>query len=283
MAEERLAARPRAARRDEGRASRRTQIAATTSRGAGPAVLFLHAFPLDLRHVGRAGPRRSRATHQVVRFDARGFGGTPPGDGLLTMERIADDAAALLDHLGVVAGHRLRPSMGGYAAFALVRRHPDAPEGAGAGRHAQPPPTPRRRSAPAPRRRTRCRREGPPAIADAFLQKLRRRDHAASERPEVVARVREMILGRVGRAASRTRWPAWPPAPTPAHAARDPGAHARGLREEDALTPVADSEAMSRGIPGSRLEIIPRAGHLSNLEDPAAFNRALQDFLSGLS
>ena len=49
---------------------------------------------------------------------------------------------------------------------------------------------------------------------------------------------------------------------------------------EDAITPVADSEAMARTIPGARLGVIPRAGHLSNLEQPAAFNAALQAFLS---
>ena len=61
--------------------------------GSGPAVLFLHAFPLTSR-MWDAQARALEATHQVVRFDARGFGGTPPGDGLLTMERIADDAVA---------------------------------------------------------------------------------------------------------------------------------------------------------------------------------------------
>jgi pimeloyl-ACP methyl ester carboxylesterase len=48
---------------------------------------------------------------------------------------------------------------------------------------------------------------------------------------------------------------------------------------EDALTPVADSEAIHRGLPGSRLVVIPRAGHLPALEDPAAFHAALTAFL----
>jgi len=52
---------------------------------------------------------------------------------------------------------------------------------------------------------------------------------------------------------------------------------------EDVLTPVADSEAIHKGVPGSRLEVIPRAGHLANLESPAAYNRALLSFLGGLA
>ena len=52
--------------------------------------------------------------------------------------------------------------------------------------------------------------------------------------------------------------------------------------EEDALTPPADAETLHRGIAGSRIVLIPRAGHLGNLEDPDAFNRAVLGFLGGI-
>src|SRR5688572_32542289 len=93
-------------------------------RGRGDAVLLLHAFPLGMA-MWDAQADALAARFLVVRFDARGFGGTPPGDGLLTMERIADDAIALLDHLGLSKVTVCGLSMGGYAAFALVRRHPE--------------------------------------------------------------------------------------------------------------------------------------------------------------
>jgi pimeloyl-ACP methyl ester carboxylesterase len=51
---------------------------------------------------------------------------------------------------------------------------------------------------------------------------------------------------------------------------------------EDALTPVADAEAIHRGVPVSTLEIIPRAGHLSALENPGDFNGALARFLASV-
>ena len=97
-------------------------------RGKGPAVLFFHAFPLGL-FMWDAQAEALAPTHQVIRFDARGFGGSPPGSSLLTMERIADDGAALLDHLGVGQAVVGGCSMGGYAAFAFVRRHPDRLKG----------------------------------------------------------------------------------------------------------------------------------------------------------
>lgn len=52
--------------------------------------------------------------------------------------------------------------------------------------------------------------------------------------------------------------------------------------EEDALTPVKDSRAMADAIPGAKLEVIPAAGHLSNIERPAAFTRVLRDFVASL-
>jgi 3-oxoadipate enol-lactonase len=49
--------------------------------------------------------------------------------------------------------------------------------------------------------------------------------------------------------------------------------------EQDALTRPALSREMARRIPSSRLTIIEGAGHLSNIEQPEAFNRAVLDFL----
>jgi 3-oxoadipate enol-lactonase len=50
--------------------------------------------------------------------------------------------------------------------------------------------------------------------------------------------------------------------------------------EKDVGTPVAMSEAIRKAIPGSELVVVPAASHLSNLEQPAAFNAALLSFLA---
>ena len=52
--------------------------------------------------------------------------------------------------------------------------------------------------------------------------------------------------------------------------------------DADAITPPALSEELNAMIPGSRLEIIRRASHLANLDKPAEFNRAVDDFLSAV-
>jgi 3-oxoadipate enol-lactonase len=249
------------------------------TRGAGPALLFLHAFPLGL---GMWEPQVSAfaSSHQVIRFDARGFGGSPPGDGLLTMERIADDAVGLLDHLDVSRAIVCGLSMGGYAAFALVRRHADrlkalvlADTRAGADSDAA-------RAARAAQA-DKVRKEGSASIADAVLPKLvGETTHA--QRPELVARLKETIAANPPRgiADALAGLAARADSTSTLREVRVPTLVVCGA--EDVLTPVSESEALVRGIAGSKLEVIPGAGHLSSVENPDQFNAVLRRFLTAL-
>lgn len=244
--------------------------------GRGPAVLLLHAFPFSSAMWDALAALWSPHL-TVLRFDARGFGGSPAGDGLLSMERIADDAAAVLEQAGVARAAVVGISMGGYAAFAMVRRHPHllralvlADTRAGA----DSPDTRRTRSLQA----EKVRRSGTGTLADAMVPRLVGRTTQA-ERPAVVAAVREAVLAAPARGVVDAL------AGLAARADSTPT-----LREirvptlvvcgaEDEITPPAEAEAMARGIGGSRLVAIPRAGHLSSLEDPAAFDAAVRPFL----
>lgn len=248
-------------------------------RGKGPAVLFLHAFPLGLV-MWDAQAKALEARYQVVRFDDRGFGGSPPGDGLLTMERIADDAAALLDHVGVSQAVVCGCSMGAYAAFAMVRRHADRLRGlvlADTRSGADTEEARKNRGLLA----EKVRKQGALAAADAFLPKLLG-ETTHKERPEVVARVREIILRNSpsGIADALAGLAARADSTPTLKEVRVPTLILCG--EEDVLTPPSEAEALHRGIAGSRLEIVPKAGHLANLENPEAFDRVLLDFLAGI-
>jgi 3-oxoadipate enol-lactonase len=247
-------------------------------RGQGPPLLFLHAFPLGLFMWDAAAAALER-DHTVVRFDARGFGSSPPGDGPLTMERFADDGALLLEHLGlgqaVVAGC----SMGGYAAFALVRRHPDRLRGLVLMTTRAKPDTPEGRSNRA-LLAEKVLKEGPAAAAEAFLPRLLG-ETTRRERPDLVASIRARILsnpprgianallGMGGRADS-----------TPTlREIRVPTLVVGGA--EDAFATPADVAALARGIVGARHVILPKSGHLPSLETPEALNAALREFLGG--
>ena len=91
-------------------------------KGSGPAVLFLHAYPLSLGMWD--GQEALAPRYRIVRFDARGFGGSEAGDAILTMARIADDAAVLIDRLRLGPVVLVGCSMGGYAALAFALKHP---------------------------------------------------------------------------------------------------------------------------------------------------------------
>jgi len=246
-------------------------------KGQGPAVLLLHAFPLGMA-MWDAQVAALSPLFTVVRFDCRGFGASPPGDGLLTMERIADDAAALLDYLQVPSATLCGVSMGGYAAFAFVRRHATRLRGLVLANTRPGPDGAAARTARA-EQAEQVRREGTAAIAESSLSRLLGRT-THERRPQVVARLREIILANPARGITD--------ALAGLAARADSTPTLREIRvptlvvcgEEDVLAPPAEAEAMQAAIRGSTLEIVPRAGHLAAAEDPETFNRALLAFLS---
>ncbi len=244
--------------------------------GNGPPILLLHAFPLG-KAMWDPQVRALQDTCRVVRFDARGFGGSPPGDSLLSMERIAEDGIGLLDHLRLPQAVIGGLSMGGYAAFAIWRRYPDRVRGlvlAGTRAGADSPEARKGRADLA----EKVRREGPEAAAEAFLPKLLG-DTTRRERPELVTRVREMILANSARGIcdALAGLGARADATDLLHGIRVPTLFLVG--EEDVVSSPAEMEKMHQQVAGSSFVKLPRAGHLSNLEDPPAFNAALREFL----
>ena len=98
--------------------------------GSGPPILVCHGG-LGLDHVlYRATLGRLAADHRVIWYDHRGNGrsGRPPLDSI-TIEQLADDAAALLEHLGVGPAVVLGHSYGGFVALELALRHPGSVAG----------------------------------------------------------------------------------------------------------------------------------------------------------
>jgi pimeloyl-ACP methyl ester carboxylesterase len=245
--------------------------------GEGPAVVFLHAFPLG-RFMWDGQAKAIAGSHTVLRFDDRGFGDSPPGDGLLTMEGIADDAAALMDELGLSQAVVAGCSMGGYAALAFARRHAARLRGlvlqdTRAGADSEETRAARATVA------EKVRREGPRAAADAYLEKLLG-ETTKREKPDLVRRLREAILGTsaqgivdalAGLAARADSLPFLREISVPTLVV---------CGEEDTITPVSEAEILQLGIAGSRLAVIPKAGHLSNLEEPAVYDAALRAFLA---
>ena len=246
--------------------------------GSGSPLLLIHGFPHN----------RTLWSEQVAAFslefrcitpDLRGFGESeqrPP----YSVEQYADDLAALLAHLGVGRAIVGGLSMGGYTALAMWRRH--------ASLIAALMLFDTRAEADTPEGREKrgeliavARQRGSRAVADSQIEgQLGRTTRAES--PSTVRRIHEMlasapvegVVGALG--AMRDR-----PDSIPLLATIDvPTLIVVG--DEDVLTPVKDSQRMHDGIRGSALDVIERAGHLSNVERPTEFNRAMREFLSPL-
>ena len=92
--------------------------------GAGGAVVLLHAFPL---HSAMWLPqlRALPAQHHWIAPDVSGFGAAHGATGPLTMDRMAEHVAALLDHLGHRRATLCGVSMGGNVALAFLKRWPE--------------------------------------------------------------------------------------------------------------------------------------------------------------
>jgi 3-oxoadipate enol-lactonase len=247
-------------------------------RGKGPAVLLLHAFPLGLS-MWEPQVEALAATHRVVRFDARGFGGSQLDDfAPLAMERIADDGAYVLDQLWIEKAVVHGCSMGGYAAFAFARRHPKRLAGLVLQDTRAGADTPEGRANRAALA-AKVLEEGAAAAVEAFLPKLLG-ETSHRERAALVATLRERILATSPRAIANGLYGL---AARPDSRATLPGIAVPTLvlvGAEDVLTPPDEAKAMASALPGARLEVVPRAGHLANLENPDAVNAALRAFLS---
>jgi pimeloyl-ACP methyl ester carboxylesterase len=247
--------------------------------GSGRALLLFHAFPL-CRSMWDPQAEALAGSCRVVRLDARGFGGSAPSEGALTMDRIADDGALLLDHLGIDTAVVGGCSMGGYAALAFTRRHRRRLAGLYLQDTKAPPDTEEAR-ANRGRLAARVLEEGPAAAVEALLPKLVG-ETTHRERKDLVARLREGILVTPGEAIAA--------ALAGLGAREDSRPTLASIRvptlvlvgEEDVLTPPVEAAALAAAIPGARLVRVPRAGHLANLEEPDAVNAALAAFLAGL-
>lgn len=246
------------------------------SAGEGAPLLLLHGFPHD-RALWAPQFAAPIAGIRMLAPDLPGFGESAPVD-VPSLDAWADWTADLLDALHIDRVMLGGLSMGGYLCFAVWRRHrervralvladtkagADSDEARGKRREMQ----------------AMARTEGVGAVAAKMLPGMVGRTTRAT-RPDVVATLDAMMRRSSGRAvhdsldALRTRADSTPTLAT----ISVPTLILCG--EEDALTPVAESRAMHAAIPGSRLGTIPGAGHASNMENSATFNRLLSEFAS---
>lgn len=239
-------------------------------------VLLLHAFPL---HSGMWSRQLAalEKRHRVVAPDYRGLGKSDVPPEASTMELLAQDIRALLQHLRIERVAVAGLSMGGYLAFELYRQAPSVFRGLAlcdtrAGADTEEGKANREKFA-----RTAIEK-GLSWVADEMIPKLLRPDPD----PAVVKEVRSLVLGGTpaGVAAAQRGMARRPDSTETLGKISCPTLVIVGA--QDSLTPPADSEKMAKAVKGAKLVKVPNAGHLSNLENPDAFNKAFVEFCDGL-
>jgi len=245
--------------------------------GSGPPVLFLHGVGGNRSNwrdqLGALAPEFLAAA-----WDARGYGDSDDYDGPFAMPEVSADAVRVLDALGADGAHIVGLSMGGLIAQDILARHPD-----------------RVRSlvlADTSRGRTSAQSD---EWVDAFLAARRAPLLAGKTPADIAPKVAEGLVGRAATAAVRERLVASLSAlrkdgylkALEAVTVHEPLLDHTRVRvpclvlvgEDDRVTPVRAAQSLARRIPGARLEVIPEAGHLSNIERPDIFNALILDFL----
>ena len=247
--------------------------------GTGLPVVFIHGFPHNRTlWAPQLGGLLTRA--RCIAPDLRGFGDSEVR-GPYTMDDYADDVIAVLDALQIDRAVIAGLSMGGYVAFAIWRRHRERVRAliladTRAGADSDETRAKRREMIALARAR------GTGAVADAQIGGMVGRT-TREKHPDIGDEVHRMLTmapveGVIGALEAMMNRPD----STPTLATIDvPTLIIVG--DEDVLTPPKEARAMHDRIAGSRLEILAGAGHVSNVERPAAFNHVASEFLGVLT
>ena len=247
--------------------------------GSGLPVVFIHAFPLN-QTMWDDQVADLRQFCRTITLDLRGFGNSDVPPGPCSMDQMASDVWGLMTALEIEDAVLVGLSMGGYVSLAFYRNYPGAvlammlaDTRASADTH-----TAREKRLSSAKK---AESEGASAIADETIPLLLG-PSTLQHKPEIAARVRSMVEANspVGIAAAQRAMAERMDSTYILAGIDRPVLIAVGA--EDSVTPVAEAEALRNGIPHSRMQIVPSAGHLSNLEQPAEFNRALGEFIREL-
>jgi 3-oxoadipate enol-lactonase len=242
-------------------------------------LIFIHGFPLN-KSSWAPQMEYFKATNRVIAYDIRGFGGSVGNSDPVSMSIFADDLIKFMDALSIKQAIVVGLSMGGYILLNAAYSYPE-------------------RFKAIILCDTQC-------IADTLLIKEKRnkaisqiiegkineyaetslktllsqRVHESDKR--LIETVRSMIIStntfamtstlmalaqRIGMCLSLSN-------------IKVPTLVICGA--EDVITPVIQSEFLANHIVGSKIKIIEKAGHLSNLEQPQLFNEAVEQFIKPL-
>jgi pimeloyl-ACP methyl ester carboxylesterase len=246
--------------------------------GSGKPLIFVLAFPLS-SNMWEPQINFFRNQFRVITYDVRGLGKSVQTDNQFTMESYVNDFFMVLDELKLVQLNACGLSMGGYIILRALTRNPG-------------------RFSSVILADTRAERDDDNGLIsranaildiksgkkDEFLENflLKLINENSYNKPEIKSFLDEImssntadgICGAMLTLATRTNT---------LDKLKDIDIPALIIvGEDDILTPKNFAEAMNSALKNSKLEVIPEAGHLTNIENPDYFNNVVLKFLEGL-
>lgn len=242
-----------------------------------PWITFSHALCNDLS-LWDDQADLLRDDFRILRYDHRGLGRTEAPEGPYSFPMLIADALALLNHVRAERTHWCGLSIGGMMGYGLAQQHGDRLLSLIA--CDSRPDAPPDYQAYFQHRIDVAAVDGMEGLVESTIERWFTPASVAANIP-VLEKVRGMI-----RATDRTGHAGCCEAlKTLAFGARlgeiSVPTLILGGAEDKGAPPEALADA-AKAIPGARHVIIPEAGHISNLENPAAFNAALKEFLDGV-
>ena len=211
---------------------------------------------------------------RVLRYDQRGHGATEAPAGRYPFDLLIADALALMDALAIRKAHFAGLSMGGATALGLAQKHPDRLDRIiVCDSPCQSTPT---SSQQWEERIAVAQKQGMEALVEPTIARWFPPD-VIKANPPYVDKVRQMIRstpvnGFIGCAAALADHNY----ATAVATVTRPVLFLVG--EKDAAAPPM--RKLNEMLPGSRYVELAGAGHISNLDQPDAFTRAVKDFLA---
>ncbi|HSV54331.1 MAG TPA: alpha/beta fold hydrolase [Burkholderiaceae bacterium] len=250
----------------------------TAGAAGAPAIVLGHSILASTRMWRGQVEMLLQLGLRVVSIDTRGHGASDEPPPQCILDDLVSDSIRVLDELEIKRAHFMGVSLGGMVALGLGILHPDRVSSLiVCDARADAPPA---FAAPWDDRIAAAQKDGAAALADSTAERWFGQDFLGRE-PVIAREVKEMIaatsvggfiacaralqgldyLGRVGRITAPTQWV---------------------VGANDGPLPDAMRHLQSL-VPGSALEVIEGAGHLPNIDQPAAFNAVVARRLRALT
>lgn len=247
--------------------------------GIGDTLIFIHAFPLSSRMWDKQ-VEYFKDKYRVITYDIRGLGKSKQSSNQFTLEEYSNDLINICDEMKLEKINACGLSMGGYIILRTLEKQPQIFSGV----------------ILADTRAERDTDEGIISRSNAIIDiKNGKLDYVLNEylkkllsetnfnKPEIRHYIfnlmktnsAEGIIGAMLAIATRT---------TTLNSLIKINIPALILvGEYDELTPLNFAENMKKALRYAELDIIPKAGHLSNIENPEYFNRTIENFLENIN